>query len=167
MNFPNNVFDKKYAYYYLFSSGEIVMKDDFYVRLARLINENNSNRLTIKLKVPKELKNEAPAELILVKPNSKMIDDFYSQEIKSGSLPLHAFDHYMHDDYDQWEAFISDNHEIGIFACNKKVNALFVKIFQPYDDTSINDKLNFIKLRFKDTNAAKAYVETLRKSYDL
>jgi hypothetical protein len=163
---PNNVFDKSFGFNYLYSNSDIIWNDDFSSKLFEFTKALNSEELIFEILNPEEYNHLFEKKIVINNITTQQIINVYdiNSKIDIELYPLLTFSFYIYDNTDRWRIYASDSYEIGIFACDKKVNSLYEVIFKPYAEESLKQKNSLVSSRLFE-EYKKEYINELEENY--
>lgn len=162
---PNFVFTREYDYYFLFTEFDIVFNEEFYKSFYLFLKKLRSDKLTIRLddlSISQEFY-DIKKEYIYNLPSSKQIELFHNLNINN--VPIYNINHFIIDSTNEWEIFVSIENELSIFAVNKVIFEIFKNIFKPYQEESLDVKLNVISGQFVDEIYKNQFIKALISNY--
>ncbi len=160
------IFDEMYDNFYLFTEFDIIFNEEFYEKLLFFIQKIGSKRLLFKLEnsidiLPLDLKFE------YINPKIDTLKQFYELEVQSNRKKVQVFciNHFISDESQQWEIYVSLRHELCIFSCNNNIKSSFISIINPYQDITLKGTYKIIGDRFSDKKARETFLSTLERYY--
>jgi len=78
---------------------------------------------------------------------------------------LSQLDYLIKNKMGNWEAYVSDQFEISIFGCSNEINEKFIKLFNPYKESSLYEKYTTI-WNAHSKNDIKDFIEYFENSFN-
>jgi hypothetical protein len=165
---PNQVFSKEYDNFYLFTEFDIIFNEIFYEKLNLFMSEIDCNKLLIR--IDEMSLNNLPTFNKSFKfecPDKNTLKGFYERElvIDDRNVPIYCLNHFIYDEKGGWEIYVSLENEMSILGCSNNLKSVFVNLFEPYKEESLQTKLKIIGDRFSDKKIRDDFFCDLGRNY--
>ncbi|MGD9492951.1 MAG: hypothetical protein AB7V36_06310 [Bacteroidales bacterium] len=159
---PDFVLNKEYENYYLLDDQqEAEIRDQIFYFSSRIGGKEILVDIR-NLAVSEEYKQYQFTRLV-VSPGAKL-DLFKNKVDDRFYLDSFVGHYYLNDDTNLWEFYYSALTSLCIFACNNEVKDIYEEIFNPYEENTIKQKLDFLFLMV-DEKRKNEFVEKLYENY--
>ncbi len=165
---PNQVFDKQYDNFYLFTELDVIFNNNFYEKLIFFMEKINSNKMFFKIEDSIQGITSIAKKMEYVNPSKNDLIQFYEMELEvdNKKTPIHCLNHFIFDNSYEWQLYISLENELSIFGCDNSIKSLFENVFKPYEEEKLNVKYKIIGDMFSDEKSRELFVNTLQKTYN-
>jgi len=164
---PKYILRKKFKNLFLFFDSEIYYRELFNKNIQEFSDKTGGKEVIVEVMNFKLFEEYKKYSIIKIPNTNKksleileeipLIDDKFVGDLLG--------DYYIYDDTKEWEFFVSILDEVAVFGCNDDILPIFMDIFQPYKEDTLEDKLRMIYGCCSSEKNRKKFIEKLCANY--
>jgi len=163
---PEYILRKKFKNLFLFFDTEIHYDELFNSNVQEFSNKIGGKEVVIEVMNFKEIDEYKEYSIIKI-PNTEQKSLSILGDIPLATLTVEDLlgDYYIYDDTREWEFFVTIIDEVAVFGCNDDVLPVFIDIFQPYKEDTLEEKLKGIYGWTSSEKEKKEFIKKLCANY--